>query len=103
MLSTCVGKPTKFKKTIYLLAFSTLGVLLSVIVYAVIEIFFLIWFREVSLSLPVFNVLLLLKFALLALGVISGYSIGSFCWQKLYVERVWLRKGKKCCNKKAPR
>lgn len=90
------GKPTKLKKTIYLFATIILGLLLSIIAHAVIEINYLqriIENREAAIFYGGCALSPWLRNALWILGVVGGYFLGQFWWRKVYVERVWVKRG----------
>ena len=89
------GKATKLKKAVYLLASTTLGILLSFIAHAAIEINYLrlVASRGEVISFYGGCVLSpLLQVSLLALGILGGLWLGRFWWRKLYVERVWVKR-----------
>jgi hypothetical protein len=97
------GKPTKLKKNVYLLASIILGLLLSFIVHAVIEINYLNWIAgrgEIATFYGRCALVPWLRNILWICGAVGGYFMGQFWWRKVYVERVWakrcsLRKRKK--------
>ena len=87
--------PTKLKKIIYLLASTVLGVLLSFIVHAFIEMSYLRWAYNHNYAVTFFGGCALppvLQTALWLAGIIGGFFLGRFWWQKVYVERVWAKK-----------
>lgn len=86
------GEPTRVKKAVYLFASTILGVLLSFIAHGLIEISYLNWaisrhqvvvFYGGCALLPVFQT------GILAVGIVGGFFLGRFWWQKIYVEKVW--------------
>jgi hypothetical protein len=89
------GKPTPLKKAVYLCATTFLGVMLSFITHAIIEISYLRALARAG-RLAVFYggcaLPPMLQTALLVLGIFGGFFLGRFWWRKLYVERVWARK-----------
>ena len=81
------------KKVVYIVLWILLGLILSTIVHALIEIIYLrlaekndvvvSWTLNQSCSLPLWLIILLP-----ALGVVFGVVLGLASWQKLYVEKV---------------
>ncbi|MDO8668464.1 MAG: hypothetical protein Q7K35_05260 [bacterium] len=89
------GKPTKFKKAVYLMASIILGLMLSLIAHAIIEIKYLILADKLGLAVNFYYGCVLpiwLQISLWLVGVVGGYFLGSWWWRKLYVERVWEKK-----------
>ncbi|MBI4709186.1 MAG: hypothetical protein HY764_03225 [Candidatus Portnoybacteria bacterium] len=88
------GKSTKLKKAVYLVASTTLGLLLSFLAHAFIEIKYLRWMGEKGLVAPFYNGCALpplLQITLLLFGVIGGFFLGRFWWRKIYIEKAWLK------------
>lgn len=86
------GKPTKLKKVIYLLSFIIFGLLLSLNLHALIEISYLSWLSSQSRVAQFYGSCALpplIRFIVWALGIIGGYFLGRFFWQKIYIERYW--------------
>ncbi|MFH1597767.1 MAG: hypothetical protein ABIB97_01665 [Patescibacteria group bacterium] len=82
------------KKTIYILLSTALGVLLSFILHAVIEVMFLNWAEANNLRPEWYSLLgkscalpLSLNIGLLVAGVVFGIWIGFKWWKVVYVER----------------
>lgn len=95
MIFNVPGKPTRLKKVVYLSAFIILGLLLSLIAHALIEINYLQWVLSRGRVVPFYGGCALppaLQVALWAFGAIGGFFIGYFCWQKVYIERSWEKK-----------
>ncbi|MFA5886723.1 MAG: hypothetical protein WC863_02990 [Patescibacteria group bacterium] len=95
MIFNVPGKPTRLKKVVYLFAFIILGLLLSLIGHALIEINYLQWVLNQGRVVPFYGGCALppvLQVALWALGATGGFFIGRFCWQKVYIERSWEKK-----------
>jgi hypothetical protein len=91
------GKPTKLKKYAYLLASITLGLLLSLIFQAFIEMAYLGRMAEDGQSVDFYNgcaLTLWLQASIWLVGAIGGFLLGRFWWRWLYVDRVW-KKNKK--------
>lgn len=84
------GEASSWKKAIYLIASTILGILLGVIAAGLVEI------RYLSLAPNSFNDgyarLQILQGIILILGATSGFFVGKFWWRKIYVERVWIKK-----------
>lgn len=87
-------KPTKIKHAIYLVAASFLGVLLSNIVHAVMEINYLHRAAANNLTVRWYGGCALpwsVQVGLLVLGVIGGYVLGRWWWRVIYIEQRWRR------------
>ncbi len=88
------GKPTKLKKAVYLLASIILGLLLSVILHALIEVNYIIWAIKHNYIMSFYGGCTLppiLQATILLAGLVGGYLLGLFWWDKVYVKRVWFR------------
>lgn len=97
MFFNTLGKPTRLKRAVYLSASVVLGLLLSFIAHALIEINYLHQLASQGQVARFYGGCALpsvFQIALLLLGVIGGYFLGRFWWQKVYVERA--------CEKKRP-
>lgn len=80
------------KKAVYLLATTILGVLLSFIIHAFIEISYLSWAEKRGILVPFYGNCALppvLQIGLLLLGIMGGFFLGRFWWRKVYVEKKW--------------
>jgi hypothetical protein len=91
------GKPSPLKKTVYLLATTILGVLLSLIAHALIEIDYLNRAFNQGRAVTFYGGCALppvLSIALLVMGAVGGFFLGRFWWRKVYIERVWAKKFK---------
>jgi len=89
------GKPTTLKKAVYLAASVVLGLLLSFILHALIEINYLHWLLSKGRVAPSYGGCALppsLQATLWIIGAVGGLLLGQFWWRKVYVERVWLKK-----------
>ena len=89
------GNPSRLKKAVYLSAATILGVILSIIAHAVIEINYLRWAESQNLIVPFYGGCALplgLRIALLVLGAVGGFFLGRVWWRKVYIERVWAKK-----------
>lgn len=95
MFFNAPGNPTNIKRRVYLFAVIILGVLLSFIAHALIEINYLnssfsqnkiVTFYGGCALPPVFSI------ALLVLGAVGGFFLGRVWWRLVYVDRVWAKK-----------
>ena len=90
-----VGPATKLKKIVYLIASTILGLLLSLIAHAVIEINYIKWSLSNSKEIVFYGSCTLtptLQASIWLIGLILGFFLGLFWWQKIYVERLWSKK-----------
>ena len=90
--------PTKLKHAVYLLSSTILGLLLSFIAHAVIEIGYLSWAQSRGIIITFYNgcaLLPIIQIGLLLFGVIGGFFLGRFWWRMIYIEKVWAKKNKK--------
>lgn len=90
--------PSKLKRVIYLSSATILGIILSFIAHALIEIGYLRWAERQNLTVPFYNgcaLLPVLQIALLVSGIIGGFFLGRFWWRKIYIERIRAKKLKK--------
>lgn len=81
--------PTKFKKIVYLCATTFLGALLSFIIHALIEISYLGWAEKNDYEVTFYGGCALhpvLQALIWAVGIIGGFQLGRFWWQKVYVK-----------------
>lgn len=88
------GQPTRLKKAVYLIAATFLGVLLSFIVHAMIEIKYLNLALSRGVAVPFYGGCALppvLSFGLLFFGVVGGFFLGRLWWRMIYVDRVWAK------------
>ncbi len=95
MLLNKPGKPSLFKKIIYVTASTFLGFLLSVIAHALLEINLIQWFIKHDYPVFFYGVCALpplLQFALGSYGILGGFWLGLWWWRKIYVEKVWKKK-----------
>lgn len=91
------GAPTSAKKAIYLLASIILGLLLSFLVHAFIEIKYLNWMEEQGRAVSFYGGCALapwLQIALWLIGTLGGYFLGRWWWRMVYIDRVWIKKVK---------
>ncbi len=89
------GNPSRFKKAVYLTAATVLGVMLSFIAHALIEINYLRSAMSQNLAVPFYGGCALppaLSGVLLLTGVIGGFLLGRFWWRWVYVDRIWAKK-----------
>jgi uncharacterized membrane protein YgaE (UPF0421/DUF939 family) len=90
-------KADNFKKAIYLLASTILGLLLSFLVHALIEINYLKVAADQNIAVAFSNGCALpswLNISLWVLGALGGLFLGRFWWRKIYIEKVWAQNRK---------
>jgi heme/copper-type cytochrome/quinol oxidase subunit 1 len=87
------------KKTIYIILFTFLGVLLQFLVHAAIEIPYLGLlnhnFEKYGFGLTWSQLLTIhavLTIILILIGALFGFFAGKFCWRKIYIEHAWPRR-----------
>lgn len=93
-----VGQPSSLKKFIYLLAATILGVLLSLIAHAVIEINYLSWAASHGMVLSFYGACALapiIQITLWVAGVLGGFFLGRFWYRIIYIERFWEKRRSK--------
>ena len=91
-------RPSKIKKAVYLLSTMVLGILLSFLVHAAIEMNYLNWLAsrgEVARFYSSCVLPPLLQGTLWLGGIIGGWFLGQYWWRKVYIERFWARFFKK--------
>lgn len=84
------GSPNKLKKAIYLFSAIILGILLSFITHAFIEIGYLRWAESRNMTVIFYNgcaLLPLFQVLILLFGAIGGFFLGRFWWRKIYIEK----------------
>ncbi|MFH1583070.1 MAG: hypothetical protein ABIB72_01990 [Candidatus Falkowbacteria bacterium] len=89
------GNPSKIKRIVYLFAATILGLLLSFLAHAIIEINYLRYILNWGLPVIFYGSCTLppvLQIALLILGAVGGFFLGRFWWRKVYIEKVWAKK-----------
>ena len=95
MLFDAPRNPSGFKKIVYLIATTILGVLLGSIICGLLEINYLKLVVS-SGNIASFNngyaLLKSLQLILLMLGAVGGLFMGRFWWRKVYIERVWAQR-----------
>jgi len=97
MFSSLSKNPTKLKYTVYLIAATILGILLSFIAHAVIEINYLNWAEKQGIVVTFYNscsLLPIIQIGLLLLGIIGGFLLGRVWWRMIYIERIWAKRNK---------
>ncbi len=98
MFHTTPPTPTPTKKVIYLILSTALGLLVSFLVYTIGEIKYLscsfgintnsmFWYIGCAVFPSLRNVLFII-------GAGGGFLLGSFWWQKVYIEQVWWKNKK---------
>ena len=95
MFSRTVGQPTQLKKVVYIFAWVVLGLLLSLLLHAYIEVKYIHWLLSHGKEVQFYGNCTLspaLQIAILLLGVVGGFFLGRFFWKKIYVDRAWAKK-----------
>lgn len=95
MLFNSPKNPTKLKHVVYLIAATILGILLSFIAHAVIEINHLNWAQKQEIAVTFYHGCALspiLQAALWIAGAVGGFLLGRVWWRMIYIERTWARK-----------
>ena len=89
-----VGKPTKIKRAVYLFSTTILGILLSFIAHAIIEMSYLSWALDQGRFVKLYGQCALhpvIQAGIWLIGAVGGFYLGKYWWRKLYIERVWLK------------
>lgn len=98
-LSASKIQPTPFKKGVYLVAATILGVLLSLIVHTIIETAYLQWAQDNGKAVHWYTIFggltcslhPVIQIGLLVLGAAGGYAIGRIWWRYVYVDKTWAK------------
>ncbi|RJO59115.1 hypothetical protein C4546_03885 [Candidatus Parcubacteria bacterium] len=88
-------KVTKLKHSIYLLATTILGGLLSLLAHAGIEAWYLNWSEQNQRVVTWYGGCALppaLQIGLILLGLAGGFWLGRFWWKMVYIEKHWAKK-----------
>lgn len=91
MLFNPPKNPTKLKHAVYLIASTILGILLSFIAHAVIEISYLRWAEKQGIAVTFYHgcaLLPTLQIALLLFGTIGGFLLGQVWWRMVYIKKI---------------
>ena len=97
MFIKTVGEVTRLKHIVYLSAATLLGLLLSFLVHAFIEMEYLSWAAEQGKAVTFYGscaLPTLLQLALWVAGGVGGFYLGRFWWRMVYIDRVWARVAK---------
>jgi len=92
------GKATNLKRIVYLMASTILGVFLSYLAHAAMEINYRNWVISQGRAVTFYGACALplwLQIGLWLIGALGGFFLGRFWWRKVYVERVWAKRFKK--------
>jgi hypothetical protein len=98
MFFNAPGNPTNLKKAVYLFAATILGLLLSFLAHAIIEINYMssvlsqgriVRFYGNCALPPTLSILLLI------IGIVGGFLLGRVWWRLVYVDRVWAKTSSK--------
>lgn len=84
--------PNKLKEIIYLTVATFLGLVLSLIVHAIIEMGYLSWADSKNLVVPFYGGCALppsLQIGLWMIGAIGGFLAGRLWWRKVYIDKTW--------------
>lgn len=86
------------KRTTYIILSVIFGFILSIVVHAALEIWYLgeviangegiIWYSGFGMADGACSFPLYLQYGLLVLGLISGYLLGRWWWKIVYVEKL---------------
>jgi len=83
------------KKVIYLFFWIILGLILSFLAHALIEVGYLSWAESQKKAVSFYNGCTLhpiIQISLLVIGLFGGFLMGRFSWNKIYVEKAWRKK-----------
>lgn len=91
--------PPAWYRPIYLTLSTTLGIVLSYGLHAVVELWWLWYAQRKNIPITWTNhfgkgacaLPPVVQYGLLALGMIGGFFLGKFWWRWVYVERRWLK------------
>ena len=89
------GSASSLKKAVYLTASTILGILLSFIAHAVIEMKYLSLAEGQGRVVTFYGGCALppaLQTGLLVLGAVGGFFLGRLWWRMVYIDRVWEKK-----------
>lgn len=89
------GKPTKTKRIFYLLASVILGLLLSVLAHALIEINYIAWALKHNYLVRFYGhcaLSPLLQIMLIVDGATGGFWLGQIWWKRVYITRTWAKR-----------
>lgn len=95
MFLKTVGEPTKLKYVTYLAAAVVLGLLLSLLAHAAIEISYLKWLASQGRVAVFYRGCALppiLTAALWLAGAVGGLLLGRAWWRYIYIDRRWEKK-----------
>ena len=89
------GKPTTLKKTVYLIAATVLGMMLSFLAHAFIEINYLRSALSHGQTVSFYNGCALppvINYGLWLVGAAGGFMLGTYWWRWVYVDRIWAKR-----------
>lgn len=95
MFFNAPAQPTKLKHAVYLAAATVLGLLLSFLAHAFIEMEYLSWMAAQHKVVTFYGSCALppaLQAALWLAGAVGGFFLGRFWWRKVYIERAWAKR-----------
>lgn len=82
----------RLKKATYICASTILGVLLSFLVHAIIEMGYLSWAEKNNFAVTFYRgcaLPIVLQILLIVGGVVGGFHLGRYWWRMVYVESRW--------------
>lgn len=88
MFLNMLRKPTRLKQIIYLVAWVMLGIFLSFIFHALIEIWYLDWALKQNIFIKFYGNCALppvLQAGIFIAGAVGGFFLGRFWWRKIYL------------------
>lgn len=88
-------KPTRMKQIIYLVDWVILGIFLSFIFHALIEIWYLDWALKQGMFIKFYGNCALppvLQAGIFIVGVLGGFFLGRFWWRKIYINHAYQKR-----------
>ncbi|EKE20584.1 MAG: hypothetical protein ACD_7C00521G0001 [uncultured bacterium] len=94
MLLNANVNPTKTKHVVYIIVSTLLGILLSLLAHAGIEMLYLNWTERTERVITWYGGCALhpaIQIGLLVLGAVGGFFLGRLWWRLVYIERKWAK------------
>jgi len=91
MFFNAPAKPTRLKHVVYLTATTFLGLILSFMAHAFIEMGYLRWADSEGLLVPFYGGCVLpplTQTTLWVVGALGGFLLGRSWWRKVYIKRI---------------
>jgi len=88
-------KLKKIQKIVYLFFWIILGIILSFLFHALVELIYLNWAEKQEKMVVFYGSCALnpfLQIGILIIGICGGFAMGCFCWQKIYIERIYQKR-----------